>query len=109
MTGQLDAYVEPGPRLVAEVPGMRAAFERVGGGAILNNSPYDLAAGALCVWEAGAVLTDCAGEPLDDRPLLGSGADHQMSVLAAANPRLHKLLLSEVERGLASLRARVEG
>jgi myo-inositol-1(or 4)-monophosphatase len=109
VTGQLDAYIEPGPRLVAEVPGMRAAFERVGGGGVLNNSPYDLAAGALCVWESGAVLTDCAGAPLGDRPLLGSGADYQMSVLAAANPRLHELLLAEVERGLVRLRKRVEG
>ena len=109
VTGQLDAYIEPGPRLVAEVPGMRAAFERVGGGGVLNNSPYDLAAGALCVWESRAVLTDCAGAPLDDRPLLGSGADYQMSVLAAANPRLHELLLAEVERGLERLRERVEG
>jgi myo-inositol-1(or 4)-monophosphatase len=109
VSGQLDAYVEPGPRLVAEVPGMRAAFERVGGGSILNNSPYDLAAGALCAWEAGAVVTDCAGEPLDDRPLLGSGADYQMSVLAAGNPRLHELLVSEVERGLLRLRALAEG
>ena len=107
VTGQLDAYVEPGPRLVAEVPGMRAAFERVGGGAVLNNSPYDLAAGALCVWEAGAVLTDCAGEPLAERPLLGSGAQYQMSVLAAANERLHQLLLAEVERGIGRLRTRV--
>jgi myo-inositol-1(or 4)-monophosphatase len=109
VTGQLDAYIEPGPRLVAEVPGMRAAFERVGGGGVLNNSPYDLAAGALCVWESGAVLTDCAGAPLGDRPLLGSGADYQMSVLAAANPQLHELLLAEVERGLERLRKRVEG
>ena len=31
VTGQLDAYVEPGPRIVAEVPGMREEFERVGG------------------------------------------------------------------------------
>ena len=30
VTGQLDAYVEPGPRIVAEVPGMREEFERVG-------------------------------------------------------------------------------
>ena len=49
VTGQLDAYIEPSPRLVEEVPGMRAAFERVGGGAVLNNSPYDLAAAVLCV------------------------------------------------------------
>jgi myo-inositol-1(or 4)-monophosphatase len=105
VTGQLDAYIEPGPRLVAEVPGMREAFERVGGGAVLNNSPYDLAAGALCVTEAGAVLTDCTGASLGDRPLLGSGAEFQMSVLAAGNPRLHALLLEEVDRGLDRLRA----
>jgi hypothetical protein len=61
------------------------------------------------VWESGAVLTDCAGAPLGDRPLLGSGADYQMSVLAAANPQLHELLLAEVERGLERLRKRVEG
>ena len=52
-TGQLDAYVEPGPRMVADVPGMREEFERVGGGAVLNNSPYDLAAAVLCLEEAG--------------------------------------------------------
>ena len=58
VTGQLDAYVEPGPRIVAEVPGMRGEFERVGGGVVLNNSPYDLAAAALILEEAGAVVTD---------------------------------------------------
>ena len=39
VTGQLDAYIEPGPRIVDDVPGMRAEFERIGGGAVLNNSP----------------------------------------------------------------------
>ena len=73
VTGQLDAYVEPGPLMVSEVPGMREEFERVGGGAVLNNSPYDLAAAALCLDEAGAVVTDAAGGSLRDRPLLGSG------------------------------------
>ena len=87
-TGQLDAYVEPGPRMVADVPGMRAEFERVGGGAVLNNSPYDLAAAVLCLEEAGAVVTRRlrAGR-LGDRPLLGSGAEFQMSCVAAANQR----------------------
>jgi myo-inositol-1(or 4)-monophosphatase len=103
LTGQLDAYVEPGPRLVAEVEGMRGEFERVGGGAVLNNSPYDLAAAALCLWEGGAVLTDARGEPLEGRPLLGSGAEFQMSVLAAANEELHALLLREIDAGLARL------
>src|SRR2546423_14529329 len=53
LTGQLDAYVEPGPRMVADVPGMREQFERVGGGAVLNNSPYDVAAATLVLEEAG--------------------------------------------------------
>ena len=55
VTGQLDAYVEPGPLLIEAIPSLRSEFERVGGGAVLNNAPYDLAAGALCVREAGAV------------------------------------------------------
>jgi myo-inositol-1(or 4)-monophosphatase len=101
ITGQLDAYVEPGPLLVDEVPGMRAEFERVGGGAVLNNSPYDLAGAALCVTEAGAILTDARGRSLDDRPLLGSGADFQMSVVTSSNPALHERILAALDAGVA--------
>jgi myo-inositol-1(or 4)-monophosphatase len=107
LTGQLDAYVEPGPRMVAEVPGMRAAFERVGGGHVLNNSPYDLAAAALCLTEGGIVVTDASGLTLDDRPLLGSGADFQMSCIASANHDLHAELVAEVDRGIARLTRKV--
>lgn len=105
LTGQLDCYVEPGPRLVAEVPGMEEEFRRVGGGAVLNNSPYDLAAAALCLREGGAVVSDASGEPLDDRPLLGSGADFQMSVVASANETLHELVLHAVDLGIERLAA----
>jgi myo-inositol-1(or 4)-monophosphatase len=105
VTGQLDAYVEPGPRLVAEVPGMREEFERVGGGAVLNNSPHDLAAAALVLTEGGALVSDASGDPLDRRPLLGSGADHQMSVVASANERLHRRILDELDAGVARLRS----
>jgi fructose-1,6-bisphosphatase/inositol monophosphatase family enzyme len=101
--GRLDAYVEPGPLLVEQVPGVREEFERVGGGAVLNNSPYDLAAAALIASEAGAVVTDAAGEPFDDRPLLGSGADFQMSVAIASNAALHEQIVNEVGTGLARL------
>jgi myo-inositol-1(or 4)-monophosphatase len=106
LTGQLDAYVEPGPLLVEEVPGMRAEFERVGGGAVLNNSPYDLAAAVLCAEEAGAVVTDARGRPLDDRPLLGSGADFQMSIVASANAALHAQILDELAAGIDRLKPR---
>ena len=101
--GRLDAYVEPGPLLVEQVPGMREEFERVGGGAVLNNSPYDLTAAALIASEAGAVVTDAAGEPFDERPLLGSGADFQMSVAIASNAALHEQIVNEVAAGLARL------
>ena len=102
VTGQLDAYVEPGP-LLLDVPGMREQFERVGGGSVLNNSPYDLAAAALCATEAGAVVTDARGDPLDDRPLLGSGPDFQMSIVASANATLHQRILDAVAAGLRRL------
>jgi myo-inositol-1(or 4)-monophosphatase len=104
-TGQLDAYIEPGPRIVADVSGMRAAFEELGGGAVLNNSPYDLAAAALCLEEAGAVVTDAYGEPIGTRPLLGSGEGFQISCVAAANRELHAQILERVERGIGRLRA----
>jgi myo-inositol-1(or 4)-monophosphatase len=103
VTGQLDAYVEPGPRLVADIPGIRAQFERVGHGSVLNNSPYDLAASVLVLQEAGAVVSDAYGRPLADRPLLLSGAEGQMSVVASANSVLHQRILDAVEDGLRRL------
>jgi myo-inositol-1(or 4)-monophosphatase len=104
-TGQLDAVIEVGSRMVDEVPGMEEEFLRVGRGAILNNSPYDLAAPWLCLVEAGGVVTDGWGEPLDDRRLLGSGHEFQMSSISAANQPLHELLLEEVDAGIERLRA----
>jgi myo-inositol-1(or 4)-monophosphatase len=102
--GRLDAYVEPGPLLVEQVPEMREDFERVGNGAVLNNSPYDLAAAALIAAEAGAVVTDAAGEPFDQRPLLGSAAEFQMSVAIASNRVLHERIVEEVAGGIERLR-----
>src|SRR3954453_17266342 len=103
VTGQLDCYVEAGPRLVADVPGMEDEFRRVGGGELLNNSPYDLAAAALVLKEAGAVVTDAYGEPLEDRPLLGSGAEFQMSIVTSANRPLHDAVLAEIDAGVGRL------
>jgi myo-inositol-1(or 4)-monophosphatase len=103
VTGQLDAYVEPGPRLVSDVPGMVEEFERVGGGAVLNNSPYDLAAAVLCLTEARAVVTDAYGRPIDGRPLLGSGIEFQISCVASANAALHAAILREIDAGVARI------
>jgi myo-inositol-1(or 4)-monophosphatase len=106
LTGQLDAYVEPGPRIVDEVPGGREDFERVGGGAVLNNSPYDLAAAVLCLTEAGAVVTDAHGRSVSGRPLLGSDHDFQISCVAAANAELHSLICAALDDGIERLAQR---
>ncbi|MGH2980319.1 MAG: inositol monophosphatase family protein [Solirubrobacterales bacterium] len=103
VTGQLDAYLDVGSRMIEEVPGLRGRFEQVGGGAVLNNSPYDLAAPVLCLEEAGGTVSDARGESLADRPLLGSGHEYQMSCVAASNPRLHETILAFVERGFNRL------
>jgi len=103
VTGQLDAYVEPGPRMVADVPGMRERFEALGGGAVLNNSPYDLAAAVLCLEEAGATITDAYGRSLAGRRLLGSGEEFQISCIAAASADLHRQILERVEDGVRRL------
>jgi myo-inositol-1(or 4)-monophosphatase len=104
VTGQLDAYIEPGSRMVDDVPAIRSEFERVGNGSILNNSPYDLAAAAICLREGGAIVTDAYGGSLTDRPLLGSSHDFQMSCVAAANARLHAAICAELEAGIERLR-----
>jgi myo-inositol-1(or 4)-monophosphatase len=105
VTGQFDAVIEVGSRVIDEVPGMRAEFERVGGGQVLNNSPYDLAAPWLCLCEAGGVVSDGWGEPLDRHRLLGSGHEYQMSSISAANPQLHAELVQAVDAGVARLTA----
>jgi myo-inositol-1(or 4)-monophosphatase len=105
ITGQLDAVIEVGSRLIDDVPGMRAVFEAIGRGQVLNNSPYDLAAPWLCLREAGAVVSDGWGEPLDDHRLLGSGHEFQMSSISAANAQLHAALVREIDAGVARLKA----
>jgi myo-inositol-1(or 4)-monophosphatase len=105
VTGQFDAVIEVGSRLVEEVPGMRAEFELVGRGQVLNNSPYDLAAPWLVLREAGGVASDGWGSPLDRYRLLGSGHEFQISSICAANARLHAQLVREVDAGVARLRA----
>ena len=105
ITGQLDAVIEPSSLIYQELPELRAEFERIGGGAVLTNPPYDLAGAWALLREAGAVVTDARGRPLDDRPLLGSGPEHQTSFVASANQPLHEAILEQVDAGVARLHA----
>jgi myo-inositol-1(or 4)-monophosphatase len=73
VTGRFDAYVDHGQRLIDDVPSTKRLFEDIADGAILNNSPYDIAAALVIGKEAGCVVTDAAGNDLDPRPLVGSG------------------------------------
>jgi myo-inositol-1(or 4)-monophosphatase len=106
LTGQLDAYLDVGSLMIDRLPSLRERFEEVGGGAVLNNSPYDLAAAVLCLEEGGAVVTDAGGDSLADRPLLGAGHEFQMSCVAASNRGLHSDLIGIVEEGIQRLLAK---
>jgi len=105
VTGQFDAVVEVGSRLIDDVPGMREEFLHVGGGQVLNNSPYDLAAPWLCLVEAGGIVSDGWGEPLDRHRLLGSSHEFQMSSISASNLELHAQLVAAVDAGVKRLKA----
>jgi len=103
VTGQLDAYVDVGRRVVDECPETEAAFLEVGEGAVCTNFPYDVAAAALIVQEAGGVVTRPDGAPIEDHPAVGSGDGYGIAVLASATAALHERLLAAVEEGVRRL------
>lgn len=105
LTGQLDAYIDIGPRMIEDVPEVKAIFEEVGKGAVLNNSPHDLAAAGIIAREAGAVFGDGWGNPLDKRQLLGSDHSFQMSCVAAANQEMFDAIIEAMDEGVAKLSA----
>jgi fructose-1,6-bisphosphatase/inositol monophosphatase family enzyme len=103
-TGQLDAYVDPGRRIVDECPATEPEFLAAGEGVVVTNFPYDVAAGVLIVQEAGGIVTHADGLPLDHHPAVGSSRVHGLAVLAAANAALHRELLAALDRGIERLR-----
>jgi myo-inositol-1(or 4)-monophosphatase len=101
LTGQLDAYVDIGPAIIAAHPEVEADFRRVGRGAVLNNTPFDLAAAHHICREAGLPVTDAAGRSLAGTRLLGSDHDYQMACIVSGNPELQQRLVEIVQRGIA--------
>lgn len=106
VTGQLDSYLDVGRRMIEDVPAVEAVFRRVGGGAVLNNSPYDIAAAKLIAEEAGCVVTDASGRTLDHHRLLGSTHEFQLSAIVSASWTLHDRILEVVDRGIDKLAKR---
>lgn len=103
VTAQLDAYVDVGRRILDEFPRTEPAFLAVGEGSVCTNFPYDVAAAALVLEEAGGVITHADGRSLADHPAVGSGRAEGIAVLAAASPELHASLLAAIDRGMAHL------
>ena len=106
LTGQLDAYVDIGPAIIAAHPWTEAEFRRVGRGNVLCNSPYDLAAAYVLCREAGIPVTGAHGESLDERLVLGSDAGFQIAAVASGNAALQAELVAAVERGIGRLEPR---
>ncbi|MGH2758468.1 MAG: inositol monophosphatase family protein [Actinomycetota bacterium] len=106
--GRFDAYVDHGQRMIDDVPQTLPLFEKIAEGAVLNNNPYDVAAALVVCSEAGCTVSDAAGRSLDNRPLVGSGAEYTVSTLVACTPELHRELLEALDRGIERLRERMQ-
>ncbi len=103
VTGQLDCYIDIGHRMVTDYPIIEKNYLKVGQGSIINNYPYDIAAGYLILKESGGIITDAYGKDLDEHPLMGIGKEYQLSTVASSNPNLHRILIMMVDKGFNKL------
>jgi myo-inositol-1(or 4)-monophosphatase len=96
LTGQLDAYVDIGNRILRDDPRTESKFLAAGRGRILHLFPYDIAAAVTIARRAGVVITDAYGVDLSQTRLLDLHESNQRSCIAASNLRLHKLLIDSI-------------
>lgn len=109
LTNQLDACVDVANRFLRDVPDKaRPHFERAGNGRVVCMAPYDLAAALLIAEEAGCVVTDAYGRRFDDVLMLDSTESNQLSLVAAANPKLHAKLLEFLDRRIRQIEDRLQ-
>jgi myo-inositol-1(or 4)-monophosphatase len=97
ITGQLDAYVDIGNRLLKDTPSLLADFKRVGNGHVLHLFPYDIAASVLIAELAGVTITDAYGRSLAATRLVGVETENQQSCIAASTPEMHAQLLAAID------------
>lgn len=93
VTGQLDAYVDVGGRILQDHPESEAEFLRIGSGRVMGTFPYDIAASYLILHEANGVITDAYGKSLGNVRLLQHGKNAVLSCVAASNLELHRKIL----------------
>jgi myo-inositol-1(or 4)-monophosphatase len=97
VTGQLDAYVDIGNRLLRDHPELEPSFRAAGQGRVLHLFSYDLAAIHLIARKAGVVITDAYGSDLDGMYLLDATPSNLRSCVAASTPSLHDSLLGAIK------------
>ena len=108
LTGQLAATMDIGNRILRDYPASRTRFLELGRGKPIGLFPYDIAAAALIAQEAGAVVTDAYGRPLDKTWLLDTSEPNLQSVLGASHPALHEALVAALDRGIGRLNTIME-
>ncbi|MCY8451472.1 hypothetical protein MOC98_00960 [Bacillus spizizenii] len=96
ITGQMDAYVDIGNRLLKDDPALLKDFQDVGNGQVLHLFPYDIAASVFLAKKAGVVITDAFGKSLDDTLLTDLSYNNQQSCIAASTKELHQKLLDQI-------------
>ena len=97
ITGQLDAYVDIGNRILKDHPHTEAEFRRAGRGSILHLFPYDIAAATYLARLAGLNITDAFGADLGGTELLNLSPANQQSCIAASTPELHTALIDSIK------------
>jgi myo-inositol-1(or 4)-monophosphatase len=97
ITGQLDAYVDIGNRILKDHPHTEAEFRRAGRGSILHLFPYDIAAATYLARLAGLTITDAFGADLGGTELLNLSPANQQSCIATSTPELHKALIDSIK------------
>lgn len=97
ITGQCDAYVDIGNRILKDNPALLPAFEQVGNGKVLHLFPYDIAAITFIAQKAGVTITDGYNASLATTKLLSLDWINQQSCIAAANPKLHAAIGAAIQ------------
>ncbi len=102
LTGQLDAHVDVGHRILKDNPQLTEEFRKVGRGKIVTLFPYDISAAAFILIKSGGIVTDAYGNSLAGLGLLtDKSLAEQCSLIAASNKKLHENIMSQLNFGAA--------